>query len=172
MKTTTQQRIDKNVCRKTQGVAEPGNTCLTTPGTCESCPNWAKQPLKGFINRSYPHDNLQFSVPLLAPSVNHYVKHTRSGSHYRSGEADAFMQAVSLYSRGKILRFPWYSVVVNLTLGPKQKGDLDNFGKVCLDALVKAGVIHSDAKVTCLVLRKMRGKAPQTEFSIMEGAKP
>lgn len=29
----------KNICRKEQGLAEPGNTCLTTPGTCESCPN-------------------------------------------------------------------------------------------------------------------------------------
>ena len=23
-----------------QGVAEDGNSCLTTPGTCESCPEW------------------------------------------------------------------------------------------------------------------------------------
>ena len=32
--------VDKKICRKTQGIAEPGNTCLTTPGTCESCPDW------------------------------------------------------------------------------------------------------------------------------------
>lgn len=120
----------------------------------------------------YQYHDLSFSVPLLAPSVNHYVKHTRSGRHYRSGEADAFMDAVRLCARGKFVRFPWYSVVVNLTLGPKQKGDLDNFGKVCLDALVKAGVIHSDAKVSCLVLRKHRGDTPSTEFSVTEGARP
>lgn len=35
-------RILKNVCRKEQGRAEEGNTCLETPGTCESCPNWWK----------------------------------------------------------------------------------------------------------------------------------
>lgn len=29
------------VCRKSQGKAEPGNSCLQTPGTCESCPDWA-----------------------------------------------------------------------------------------------------------------------------------
>lgn len=34
-------KVDKTICRKEQGIAEPGNTCLTTPGTCESCPNWA-----------------------------------------------------------------------------------------------------------------------------------
>jgi len=36
------QPVDKRVCRKSQGVAEPGNTCLQTPGTCESCPDWVK----------------------------------------------------------------------------------------------------------------------------------
>lgn len=42
------QRVKKSVCRKTQGVAESGNSCLTTPGTCESCPDWAKQPLRRY----------------------------------------------------------------------------------------------------------------------------
>jgi hypothetical protein len=37
--------IQLDVCRKTQGVAESGNSCLTTPGTCESCPNWGKHLL-------------------------------------------------------------------------------------------------------------------------------
>jgi len=32
--------INKKVCRKLQGGAEQGNTCLQTPGTCESCPEW------------------------------------------------------------------------------------------------------------------------------------
>lgn len=38
--------VDKNICRKVQGKAEKGNTCLQTPGTCESCPEWG-----GMINR-------------------------------------------------------------------------------------------------------------------------
>ena len=36
--------VDMQVCRKTQGYAEPGNSCLTTPGTCESCPDWVRFP--------------------------------------------------------------------------------------------------------------------------------
>lgn len=28
------------ICRKDQGWAEPGNSCLETLGTCESCPHW------------------------------------------------------------------------------------------------------------------------------------
>lgn len=35
--------VNKEVCRKARGIAEPGNTCLTTPGTCESCPDWGKK---------------------------------------------------------------------------------------------------------------------------------
>jgi len=114
---------------------------------------------------------LTFSVPLLAPSVNHYAKHTRTGRHYVTGEARAFKDAVALYARGRSVRFDWYSVVVTLTLGPKQKGDIDNFGKLALDALVDAGVIHSDAKVSCLVLHKFRGPSPSTAFAVMEGHK-
>lgn len=34
------QGVDKKVCRKVQGKSEPGNSCLQTPGTCESCPKW------------------------------------------------------------------------------------------------------------------------------------
>jgi len=38
-------RVDLKRCRKEQGKAEPGNSCLQTPGTCESCPNWERNRL-------------------------------------------------------------------------------------------------------------------------------
>lgn len=38
----SKSKVDKNVCRKLQGKAEAGNTCLQTPGTCESCPDWER----------------------------------------------------------------------------------------------------------------------------------
>lgn len=41
-KTAEHPTVDKTICRKVQGKAEPGNNCLQTPGTCESCPEWAK----------------------------------------------------------------------------------------------------------------------------------
>jgi len=45
----TSKRVSQNICRKTQGVAEPGNTCLQTPGTCESCPDWwRKRTVKAY----------------------------------------------------------------------------------------------------------------------------
>jgi crossover junction endodeoxyribonuclease RusA len=120
----------------------------------------------------YQHFRVEFSVPLLAPSVNHYVKHTRSGSHYVSREAKAFKDAVRLFSRGMFCRFPWYYVDITLGLGPNQRGDIDNFGKLCLDALVDAGVIDSDAKVTDLVLHKRRGKEENTHFGVYQGEAP
>jgi hypothetical protein len=52
-----------------------------------------------------------------------------------------------------------YSVEIEIQLGPKQKGDVDNFPKVVLDGLVIAGVIHSDAAVDCLTIKKSRTDA-------------
>jgi hypothetical protein len=40
MDAATNGKVDKKVCRKLQQKAEDGNTCLQTPGTCESCPLW------------------------------------------------------------------------------------------------------------------------------------
>lgn len=53
----------KPACRKEQGFAEPGNTCLQTPGTCESCPRyWDKTgPSKPMIALVQTTD--QTSIP-------------------------------------------------------------------------------------------------------------
>lgn len=115
---------------------------------------------------------LQFTVPLLAPSTNHYVKHTHAGRHYVTGEAKAFFDAVRLYSRGQFVRFPWYAVEVCVVLGPGVKGDADNFLKCGLDALVKSGVIDSDAKVTDVRVIKRRGKESSTRYYVREGDNP
>lgn len=120
----------------------------------------------------YQHHHVEFTVPLLAPSSNHYVKHTHIGRHYVTGEARAFFDAVRLYARGQFVRFPWYAVEVWVTLGPKLKGDADNYLKCGLDALVKAGVIDSDAKVTDLEIHKRRGKESSTRYYVREGDNP
>lgn len=48
----TDLKVDKKRCRKEQGLAEEGNSCLQTPGTCESCPNWWKRAIPGRIKRN------------------------------------------------------------------------------------------------------------------------
>lgn len=111
--------------------------------------------------------DLSFTVPMVAPSVNHYVKHTRQGRHYVTAEALAFKKFVAIEARRRTVVAKLYQVDIKVFLGPKQKGDVDNFGKVCLDSLVDAGVITSDAKVMALSLSKDRDVTnPRTEFRV------
>jgi crossover junction endodeoxyribonuclease RusA len=110
---------------------------------------------------------IEFSVPLIPPSANHYVKHTRTGRHYVTSEAKAFKEAVALCGRGRSMRATAYSVAIAIFLGKGQKGDLDNFAKCCLDAIVDAGIIDTDAKVNSLALSKTRRvQDPHTEIRI------
>lgn len=115
---------------------------------------------------------MELIVPMIPPSANHYVKHTRNGRHYVTAEAIAFREAVRLLARGKQIRFKYYAIEIYLCLGPKQKQDLDNCAKVVLDSLVKGGVIDSDAKVTRLTLHKKRQLKPSTQITIWEGKQP
>jgi crossover junction endodeoxyribonuclease RusA len=112
---------------------------------------------------------LEFDVPLVPPSVNHYVKHTRTGQHYVTKEAKAYKEAVAQFARGRFVKAKRYAVKIHIYLAAKQKLDLDNCAKVVLDGLVEAGVIHSDAAITILELRKGRDAAnPRTIITIEE----
>jgi crossover junction endodeoxyribonuclease RusA len=110
---------------------------------------------------------ISFSVPAVPPSVNHYLKHTRTGRHYVTEEAKDFKDYVVLFSSKQRIRWKHYGVEILIFLGKKQKGDLDNFAKVCLDSLVFAGVIDSDAKITDLHMTKDRDISnPRTVISV------
>lgn len=114
---------------------------------------------------------IQLSIPMVPPSVNHYVKHTRQGRHYVSKEAGVFKQLVYLAARecGRFFASGTYKVTVGIFLGKGQKGDIDNFAKVVLDSLTEAGVIHSDAAVMELWMRKHRDVVnPRTEILVTE----
>jgi crossover junction endodeoxyribonuclease RusA len=119
--------------------------------------------------------SLSITVPLTPPTGNMYVRHTRMGRHYVTREAKAFKQAVGLLARGQWVDAEAYEVEATVYLGAKQRGDVDNFGKVLLDALAEARVVRgtggvgSDARVTDLILRKRRDrKAPRTELTVRE----
>jgi crossover junction endodeoxyribonuclease RusA len=113
-------------------------------------------------------ESIQFEVPLVPPSVNNYVRHTRRGIHYKTRAAGAFEDAVAICSRGQEVRkSKAYRVKVSVYLGFNQKGDVDNFGKVVLDSLVRTRVIKSDAAVTDLWLSKGRdADNPRTEITV------
>lgn len=113
-------------------------------------------------------EGVEFSVQGTPPSVNRYVRHTRSGRHYVTSEAKAFKWAVKFAARGSAVKAKKYSVAYTVYLGKGQRGDVDNFGKLILDSLVDAGVIHSDAAVMNVAARKERDwQNPRTVISVI-----
>lgn len=113
-----------------------------------------------------PIMEIKFTVPGTPPSVNHYKMKDRRGHWYVTKEAEDFKRAVWASCRQRMVAKS-YSVIVKVFLGKKQKGDVDNFAKVCLDSLVASGIIDTDAKVTELHLHKSRDREnPRTEVVI------
>ena len=110
---------------------------------------------------------VKFTIPLVPPNVNNYVRHTRWGGHYLTKEAIAFKEAVALCARRQYVAAKKYEISLMIWLGKKQRGDVDNFPKLVLDGLVAAGVIHSDAAVYRLLVEKGRDiKNPRTEITV------
>ena len=110
---------------------------------------------------------LRIMVPLVPPSVNHYVKHTKNGRHYVTSEGRAFKEAVCLFAKGRTLGARRYELEACIYLGHGQRGDGDNFWKVIADGLVEAQVLHSDAAVSDWIMRVRRDRAnPRTEIIV------
>lgn len=117
---------------------------------------------------------ISFTVPLIPPDVNHYVRHTRTGKHYVTAEAKKFKTDFALLSRGHSLcnGADWkdivkqqYELEVAVYFGKNQRGDGDNLWKCLADAMKESGVIHSDAAVTDWIMRVRRDwKNPRTEI--------
>jgi Holliday junction resolvase RusA-like endonuclease len=125
-----------------------------------------------------------FTVPYLTPpSVNHYTQtcyYTGKDGFAHIGKkltpaARAYKEAVALFARGRSVapytdkerRKAKYRVEVHIYLGRNQRLDADNGSKLALDALVYAGVIHSDTFVdTRLVPHKDERENPRTEYIV------
>jgi Holliday junction resolvase RusA-like endonuclease len=109
------------------------------------------------------------AVPVVPPSANRTVRHTRRGQHYVPSNVKAFDQAVRLFARGHTfttLKVP-LKVTAKVYLAKGQRGDADNFQKPLLDALVKCGVIDTDARVRQCTIRKERDpREPRTEITV------
>jgi Holliday junction resolvase RusA-like endonuclease len=132
-------------------------------------------------------DIIAFTVPYLTPvSGNHYkapCKYIGRNGYLRMGfkltaQAKAYYDAVAIFARGRTVapttdaarRKARYRIRIDVYLGPRQRGDFDNFWKCGADALVKCGVIHSDAAVDgeeskCVVHRDERTN-PRTEYLV------
>jgi Holliday junction resolvase RusA-like endonuclease len=102
-------------------------------------------------------DHLEFSVPLLPPSVNHYKQPgRRPGTWFLTPAASAYFDAVLMISKRQFVYGPCYSVDIEYRIREAHflRSDLDNLQKVSLDALTRAEVIKDDRYITDLSLRK------------------
>jgi len=86
---------------------------------------------------------LEFTVPLVPPSVNHYKVRYRNGRTVVSKEAQAFKDALAIYVQDGYVTGETFSVSMSVVLAAKQKGDVDNFPKLVLDGLAAAGVFRN-----------------------------
>jgi Holliday junction resolvase RusA-like endonuclease len=115
---------------------------------------------------------MNFSVPLLPPSVNHYKQPRQGGGWFRAAEAIAFVDAVCIFSHRCKVTGSSYEIDLTFYLSPKRnrgQNDLDNYSKVALDSLVRAGVIVNDAHVFDLHLHKRfvaTDREERTDFSV------
>lgn len=119
---------------------------------------------------------LKLVIPLTPPTVNHYMKHrviTAKGKSfvtvYPSKDAKAWWKAVDSFAGGASLEADAYEIAYVVHQGSKERGDVDNYAKCVLDALVRSQVIDSDHKVVALHSYKGRDRErPRTEIFIRE----
>lgn len=93
------------------------------------------------INGGAPY-RVEFQIPLLPPSVNHYVTHG-GGFHKKSPAAKAFERDFPIFSAGYFVVGERFAVTFHFTPGPKDKGDIDNRNKCLLDCIAKAGMLRN-----------------------------
>ncbi len=103
---------------------------------------------------------IRLVIPGTPPSVNHYKVKTKRGITFVTAEALRFKRDVATIANHLSLcgherkSKNRYAVTIDVYLGPKGKGDLDNFAKLPMDALKDAFVIHSDDAVDMLTMQK------------------
>lgn len=90
---------------------------------------------------------LTFAVPMLPPSVNHYIEHPAKGVHKKSAAAKAwendFMATLPAAARGRYVTGDRFHVRLRFTPGPGDRGDVDNRNKLMLDSCAAAGMFRN-----------------------------
>lgn len=125
---------------------------------------------------------LTLTIPIEPPSGNHYKSFRVIGKHaswYLTKEAKAWHQEVFLAAANKgcwttdgscdcrMVKGTAHEITYTVYQGSGSRGDVDNYAKVILDGLVKAGVLKSDASVVAMHAFKTRDrKNPRTEITV------
>jgi len=127
-------------------------------------------------------NRLIFSIPMLPPSVNHYIEHPAKGIHKKSPAAKAweqdFLAMLPAAARGEYVTGNRFSVTLRFVPGPGDRGDVDNRNKLVLDCCAAAGMFRdpkgrqlSDAWVKKLTVElhdstQDRQNGPETHVTI------
>jgi len=110
---------------------------------------------------------LRLTIPMEPPTVNHYVKHTRTGRHYKTALAKEWDKVCALFIQADEVVGNTHEVEYTVFQGKGSRGDVDNYGKCVIDSLVRSGVLRSDATVTDMIARKRRDREnPRTEIVV------
>jgi len=97
---------------------------------------------------------ITFSIPMLPPSVNHYVSHgsavnrrtgERYGTHKKTDAAQAWERDFPIFSRGDyvVSQSGRFAVTLIFIPGPGDSGDVDNRNKCVLDCIARAGMLRN-----------------------------
>lgn len=112
--------------------------------------------------------DLVITIPLLPPSVNHYVFHGNTRRHHLSRDAAKFRDDLCLISKGKraIAQSNRFDVEIRVyyVMRPWQHvPDVDNLPKLVLDGLKAARVFPDDRFISDLQVRRRRVSARSLE---------
>lgn len=88
---------------------------------------------------------LTFTLPLLPPSVNHYIDHGRGHRLTAPAKAwrDSFLAMLPASARGAFVTGERFAASIRIVPGPGQRGDIDNYSKLILDCIAKAGMLRN-----------------------------
>ena len=115
---------------------------------------------------------MKLTIPMEPPSGNHYKSFRVIGKHaswYLTPAAKAWHNTVAVIAQGQVVEGASHEIDYTVFQGAGSRGDVDNYAKVILDGLVRAGVLKSDASVVALHCYKRRDREnPRTEITIVE----
>lgn len=119
-------------------------------------------------------NELKLTIPLEPPSGNHYKTIRVIGNHaswYLTPKAKEWLRVVAMFAGTHVVSGDAHEITYTVYQGHGSRGDVDNYAKCILDALVRAGVLKTDASVVSLHAHKRRDRLnPRTEIHIREVA--
>jgi Holliday junction resolvase RusA-like endonuclease len=96
------------------------------------------------INGGHPY-RCDFQIPMLPPTVNHYIQHPAAGVHVKSKAAKAFGDQFPIFARDLYVMSASgkFAVTLEYWPGPGDRGDVDNYNKLPLDCAAKRGMLRN-----------------------------